>query len=197
MDYANCTADELEESAEKKEMFVWYYDKYLPAAVGKTYYGPKIRYYTTYVSERSFGKATTICCSRPGEAFGLLQYANGLEKWRKMAEEEKSGVKSNLSNEETRGKYTKIPKTDEEKAQMLSGFTKEGQDLFKELIKKIKAEREQDAGAGHVKAKLVLKVLKETQKIPENVTAPEIKSRKRKASPKAENDFDYELFEEV
>lgn len=198
MKCANSTEEELNASPDTKRIFLWYYDKYLPAAAGNTYYGKNIRYYQTYTSEVTFEKNTSTACTLAAEGFGYLLYDNGLEKWRRYFADPKAAAAAAKNATESRGKYTQLPKNETEKVQALCGFNRAGQEKLLDLIQTLKKQRDEDAENGDAHANLALKVLKEAQEIPEDVTAPvkNGKSRKRKAdTPEPDDFFCPELFE--
>ena len=179
------TEEQLEESEENKMIFIWYYDVFLPAAVGSNaQYGPRVRYYKEYTAEITLYRTQRVAVSVKVEAFGLLIYDNCVDKWNYQYTQKEADPNGKIQAhcKENRGKYTYIPKGEagaEERRKAVCGFTKAGLDKFTELVKFIKKRRNDDANNGNATAKLALKLLRKKNKI-QSDTGEEVKPAAKK-----------------
>lgn len=72
---------DLQENAYHKAVMIWYYDKWLPVAAGKHWWGPSTRYYSLVTAKVMVLNETKPSVSQTSEAFGLLVLDNYWKKW--------------------------------------------------------------------------------------------------------------------
>ena len=141
----NSTVEELksEQGKDKRELLLWYVDRYLPIAAGRGFFGDDIRFNHIPTDKTKFPGSNTekVYVTESSEAFGLFQMANCQDKWLEMCrfkEEQGEGVSIPQKGQEAmrfKGKYT-----DSKCAQVLyGGTTQEGLALFEQLKEDVAA----------------------------------------------------------
>ena len=88
-----------------KNLLIWYYDRYLPAAARKEYWGDDVRYYKLYTDKINLKGKQKVLVTISSEAFGLLQLRNCAKKWKNIfvlkENDAKAEIPSKKDNPET------------------------------------------------------------------------------------------------
>lgn len=137
--------------AQNKAMFVWYVTEYLPCFALHQFYGVE-KHHKGCVSYLKLPQAKddkALCVPPSTEAFALVAYDNCRDRWEALmkwkldpANQDKKGgmpkyCKNQTETHNLKGKYS-----DGAKGQArFGGWTKEGRDLFKGLMKEIADNR--------------------------------------------------------
>ena len=179
---------EKAENVVKKELFIWYFDRWLPVAAGKEWYGDKVRYYQLASSKVKVGGKGRVIVTVTSEAFGLLMWENCCDKWVKIWKKKKE-----------EGKDAEIPRSKDDGAleyagkwsdansgqAKYGGWSDAAYERFEELKDLVKTYRDNDTTNGSPIHKYALKLMREKK----GITAEEYNSkksakRKKKQAPK-------------
>jgi len=72
------------ENAEQKEIFLWYFDRYLEVAAGKLFFGSDVKYYALPTDKRLILGVEKPHVTVTSESFGFLMYESCVKKWIKI-----------------------------------------------------------------------------------------------------------------
>lgn len=192
----DANAPEREERERLLAIFVWWWDSFLPAVAGNTYWRATIRHAQTITSATHNGNQ---CIPKGTEAFAVLLYENCHDKWVQMITKsenfsKKIVIPKKKGNEETQkfaGKYSssKLGQAS------YGGWSPEGKKRFNELCSLIEAARAKN----HVGAleKEVLGMVRVKNNLPEEVpdeaAQASKKTRKRKRDKVVVEEVDCEM----
>lgn len=180
------TPEELADpkNLKSKNLLIWYYDRYLPAAARKEYWGDDNRYYKLYTDKINLKGKQKVLVTISSEAFGLLQLRNCAKKWKNI-----------FVLKETEGAMAVIPtkKTDKESENYKAEWTdpKIGQvkyggwhpraiEYLNNTVDFLRKLREDDAADNNKKAEYYKEILREKNEIKGD--APGGRRRRKKKS---------------
>lgn len=176
----------LEKHKEASDIYVWYYDVFIPAAVNiKSQFGSEVRHYKLYTDKVNVYGKEMVAVHPNVEAYALLVYDNCRNKWKFQYEEKKKNPNCCIDAhcEENRGKYTYFPKGaagSKARSASVCGFNKAGLDKFSELLTFVKQERKKDADADMKNAKLALKLMRLKHNIKEGTASVPASNKRRR-----------------
>ena len=173
---------ELPENLGSKNLLIWYYDRYLPAAARKEYWGDDVRYYKLYTDTINLKGKRKVLVTITSEAFGLLQLRNCAKKWRNIfvlkAKDAKAEIPCKNVDPET-VKY-KAEWTDPKVGQVkYGGWHPRAIEYMNNTVAFLSKHREEDAADNNKKAEHCKEILREKNEIKND--APR-RSRKKKKS---------------
>jgi hypothetical protein len=160
-DALNGNTDEAQIS---KELFLWYYDEYLPAVLPKEFWKEDIRYYKLLTDTVNIAGKEKVLVTVTAEAFGLLVWENCREKWCNFCLfKDQHGEKAPIPTGKEPGAENHLAKwSDGKEGQVLyGGWKEEAYDRFEQIKKDIKAWRKADEESGKVGQRLALKLMRE------------------------------------
>ena len=136
---------------EKKELLVWYQDKYLPAAVGELSFGKQQRYYKKQIDTFELEGKHRHLVERSSEAYGLLVFENCYEKWKAIMFEKSRnpGWKApayDKDNQETHKFHN--TKYSDPRGGNACGWKPEARTALREYMEAIKQFRDHDRSQG-------------------------------------------------
>lgn len=173
---------ELPENLEKKKLLIWYYDRYLPAAARKEYWGDDVRYYKLYTDKINLKGKQKVAVTITSEAFGLLQLRNCGKKWENIfilkAQNEKAEIPTKNTNPESvkyRAEWTD-PKIGQVK---YGGWNPKAIEFMNNTVAFLAKHREDDAANNNEKAEYYKEILREENEIKSD--APGRKRKKKKS----------------
>ena len=177
---------ELPTNAVHKALLLWYFDRFLPVAAGKDYYGEDIRHYQRITSKMKVNGAQKVCVTVASEAFGLLVLENCRGKWQNI-----------FYYKETHGQGSAIPTTGDESAAFkarwtdskcgrikFGGWAPEAYVYFEEAKEKIKQFRTVDGANGYDTQEYALKIMREEHNITADGPGKKRKRGKKSNAPK-------------
>jgi len=170
-----------DEHAEDRAILLWYFDRFLPVAAGKEYYGEDIRYYKRPTEKMNVNGAQKVCVTITSEAFGLLVLENCHDKWINIFEFKKeNGSAVDIPTKGDAALPFKAKWTDSKCGRVkFGGWDPKAYAFFEEVKEKIKTFRTNDASNGFDTQNYALKIMREKHNI-----AQEAPGRKRKRSKK-------------
>lgn len=165
-----------------KNLLIWYYDRYLPAAARKEYWGDDVRYYKLYTDKINLKGKQKVLVTISSEAFGLLQLRNCAKKWKNIfvlkENDAKAEIPSKKDNPETI-KY-KAEWTDPKIGQVkYGGWHPEAVEYMNNTVAFLKKLREDDAADNNKKAEYYKEILRVKNEIKSD--APGKKRKKKKS----------------
>ena len=173
---------EKEEHAEDRAILLWYFDRFLPVAAGKEYYGEEIRYYKRPTEKMKVNGADKVCVTITSEAFGLLVLENCHDKWINIFEfKAKNGSAVDIPTKGPEALPFKAKWTDSKCGRVkFGGWDVKAYTFFEEVKEKIKTFRTTDASNGFDTQNYLLQLIRDKHGI-----VQEAPGRKRKRSKKA------------
>ena len=178
------TPEDLEKPANalQKEILIWYFDRFLPIAAGKDYWGDDIKYYKLPTDKAEIAGEQKTLVTVTSEAFGLLNLENCQEKWVKMYEyKEEHGQDATIPVKGEAAKPFKGKWTDSKCGRiMYGGWAEEAFDSFEGFKKALNDFRKHEADNGYKFLNYVKKLLREKKGI---VTEEPKKKRSRRKNP--------------
>ena len=178
---------ELPANQVRKELYLWYYDVWLPAILPKEFWKEDIRHYKLLTDTVEIAGQQKVLVTVASEAFGLLMWENCQDKWvnyyKLKANDEKAVVPT--------GKHPDAAShtakwSDGNSGQVkYGGWKDEAYEVFEKLKKEVKDWRKVDEENGKAGQRLGLKFMRDAHK-KKGATAQDDKkktSRKKKTSP--------------
>jgi len=157
------TALEDPSNSVAKELFIWYYDEYLPAVLPKEFWKEDIRYYKLLTDTITIAGKEKVLVTVTAEAFGLLMWDNCHDKWCNFCNfKDQHGEKAAIPTGKEDGAELHLAKwSDGKEGQVLyGGWKEEAYDRFEQIKKDIKAWRSADEQSGKLGQKLALKLMR-------------------------------------
>jgi hypothetical protein len=174
-----------DENKKNKALLLWYFDRYLPIAAGKEYYGEDIRYYSRPTSTMNINGAQKVCVTVASEAFGLLVLTNCETKW------------DNIFDFKTKNPGQKVPEAGDEALPFkgrwtdskcgrvaFGGWDEEAFTFFENYKKKVKHFRTTDAANNFDTQDYALKLMRTTKGIEQEAPGKKRKRSKKGTPPK-------------
>ena len=164
-----------------KELFLWYYDEYLPAVLPKEFWKEDIRYYQLLTDTTTIAGKEKVLVTVTAEAFGLLMWENCRKKWCNFCDyKDKHGEKAPIPTGKEPGAEQHLAKwSDGKEGQVLyGGWKEEAYDRFEQIKKEIKAWRKTEEESGKPAQKLALKLMREAHKKTGATPADDKKSKR-------------------
>ena len=187
-----------EENKLQRELFLWYFDRWLPVAAGKKWWRDEIKFYHYPTDTQNVGGEQKINVTVTSAAYGLLSYENYQQKWlRQMEYKEKHGADAPLpKSKEDKDydgngvEYYAAKWSDGMAGQVkYGGWGDEGYARFEELKQWEQDLRKADADANKPMQKYALELIqaKNKKKLDQqkSKTKSKRKAQKAPAAPKA------------
>ena len=173
---------------EKKDILLWYFDSYLPAAAGNKAYGPTVRYYKRSTKSVKIGGLRLAVIPMQVEAFGILVFENCLPKWQhicpKKAEDPTWTVPKQKKDDPANDKYHVTKWSDGKIGQVQGGgWSQEGYDAFNHYLTHVSKIRADDKANSWTIHNFALQLMRTENGITEDAPAP---SKKRKRGKNAQ-----------
>ena len=168
-DVLQLSESELEnpENDVKKQLFLWYYDQWLPAILPREFWKEDIRYYKLLTDTIEIAGKQKVLVTVSSEAFGLLMWENCREKWINFCDfKDKNGEKAPLPIGKEEGAELHLAKWSDGSAGQVKygGWKEEAYVRFEALKKEVKGWRNQDALSGKSGQKLAFKLMRAANK---------------------------------
>lgn len=177
------------EYKEKKELLVFYFDRYLPVIAGKEYWGTDQRYFHLPTDKVEIKGKQRVLVSVPSEAFGWLVLENNREKWINMFQfKEQHGQAKPIPNKGEEAAPFKARWTDSKVGQVkFGGWDEEAfqaYEAWKKLIREFR--KDQLEKKDNQCFRYVRDLIREDHGISSETPADKKKrGKKRKTSPNA------------
>lgn len=173
---------EKPENKEKKDLYLWYFDRYLPIAAGRDYYNKDHRHYKLLTDKTPACGKMVPCVSKTSEAFGLVMLDNCRNKWInvfKWKDDKKGAIPTKgEDSKQFQAKYTNS-KGGQVK---FGGWSDLGYEAFESYKKTVAKVRETDKKEGNPAQKLALKLMKIHHGIDLDQTVPKKKRKRSRAT---------------
>jgi hypothetical protein len=172
----------------EKELFLWYYDDWLPAILPREFWREDIRYYKLLTDTVEIAGKQKVLVTVASEAFGLLMWENCHDKWvnyfdLKDKHGEKAPVPTGKNDPEAAKHQAKW--SDGSSGQVkYGGWKDEAYDFFEKLKKELKAWRKNEEEKGKPIQKFAFDLMRAAHKKTGKTPADDKKNprKKKKAS---------------
>lgn len=175
---------ELPQNADQKSLLIWYFDRYLPAAARKEYWGDDVRYYKLYTDNMNLKGEMKVLVTITSEAFGLLQLRNCGEKWKNIfVFKEQNGAKQKIPSKKNNpeSKKYKAEWTDPKIGQVkYGGWNPQAIEYMNDIVEYLVKLRGDDAANNNKNAKYYKEILRVANEIKDD--DPKKNKRKKKKS---------------
>ncbi len=154
---------EKPENSVKKELFLWYYDQWLPAVLPREFWKEDIRYYKLLTDTIELAGKQKVLVTVSSEAFGLLMWENCREKWINFCVfKEQNGEKAPLPVGKEAGAELHLAKWSDGSAGQVKygGWKEEAYVRLEALKKEVKEWRKTDNESGKLGQKLAFKLMR-------------------------------------
>ena len=170
-----------EENKVNKAAFLWYFDRFLPIAAGKHYWGEEIRYYHLPTDMGNIRGKQKVLVTVTSEAFGLLNLENCQEKWVKMYEYKREhGQDANIPVKGDAAKPFKGKWTDGKCGRVsFGGWHEDAFKAFDHFRDKIKEFRNKDEINNKQMQRYAYKLLREKKGIVQEAPKPKRQKKNR------------------
>lgn len=143
--------------AQNRELFAWYWDKFVGKVAGHENWGPSIKYHGLMCSHAPPDEPSQKYVTSSTEALALLMVENCEKKWRYVAKCKEDGVEVDKEHKNYVTRYT-----DSKAGQCkYGGWNGKGRKRFSQLLKEIMAARRSEEG--EIAEKACLKALRQEQ----------------------------------
>jgi hypothetical protein len=185
----NMSIDALNQPKHKleKELFLWYYDDWLPAILPREFWREDIRHYKLLTDTVEIAGKQKVLVTVASEAFGLLMWENCHDKWVNYFKlKDDFGEKAPVPTGKQPGADKHQAKwSDSTSGQVkYGGWKDEAYDFFENLKKELEEWRENEEKHGKPAQKFAFDLMRATHKKKGATPADDKKkpSRKKKAS---------------
>jgi hypothetical protein len=176
-----------DEMAIQKELFLWYYDAWLPAILPREFWREDIRFYRLLTDACEIAGKQKVLVTVASEAFGLLMWENCRNKWVnyfKLKDEDPTAQVPSGKHEDAKLHQAKW--SDGSSGQVkYGGWKDEAYGVFEELKKEVKEWRKVEEEHGKPAQKYAYDLMREVHN-KKGATPQDDKkkaSRKKKTSP--------------
>jgi hypothetical protein len=166
---------------DKIAMAMWYYDRFLPVAVGRAYYDEKVRYYKLLTDKINILGKQKVICPVITEAYGLLNLDNYRPRWLATFEWQKHDSKKSIPNTKDDPHIDKFKTrwTDPYSGRVkYAGWDPEAFDMLEHYKDELKKQRKADKDNGKKGQKKVLEMVRKAHNVVQE--APGKKSKRKK-----------------
>ncbi len=172
----------------KKELLVWWCDKYLVASGGELTYGQSVRYYKHLADTVEVKGKKMVLVETTTEAYGMLVYDNCHDKWEaifaELVKDAAFKIPKYSKNDPSTHKYNVTKHTDPRGGKN-AGWKDSGREALNDFKKQLKEFRDQDRKNKFPLLKKALEWLREENGITEQSYMPKRRGgtkRKRQAT---------------
>ncbi len=172
---------EKDDNKRMKNLCLWYFDRFLPIAAKKEFYGEDVRYYKPYTEKMNVNGVQKVAVTITCEAFGLVILENCHDKWTNIFELKKKDPKAKIPSKKEEANYSDYQAkwSDGKCGKVPFGGWKEGAlEFMSQMEEKLEANRMEDAADDNKKAKYYMSVMRKEHKIDE--PGPAAKKRRGK-----------------
>ena len=177
-----CLDPTVEANKEKFEMALWYYDRFLPVAVGRAYYDDKVRYYKLLTDKTTILGKQKVICPVITEAYGLLNLDNYRPRWLASFEWQKEDSKKPIPNtkDDPNIDMFKTRWTDPYSGRVkYAGWDPEAFDMLEHYKEQLKKQRKEDKENGKKGQKKVLEMVRKAHNIVQEAPGKKTKRKKK------------------
>lgn len=183
---------EKPENSTQKDIFLWYFNDWMPAVAGKQWFGDDIKKYKLLTDLQDVRGTKRVNVTITSEAFGLLMYENCQVKWQRMAQyKAKHGKKARFpkakDDKDLDGNgidYYQAKWSDSNMGQVqFGGWAAEAYERFEVLKELVHGLRIEDEKNGKAMQNYAKKLIRELHKVDEEA-APEKKNGRKRKAPK-------------
>lgn len=176
------------ERAVEKDLFIWYYDQWLPAILPREFWREDIRHYKLLTDTIEIAGKQKVLVTVASEAFGLLMWENCCDKWVNYFVLKDNDPNAPVpSGKQKDAKKHQAKWSDGNSGQVkYGGWKDEAYEVFKNLKKEVKEWRRVEEEHGKPAQKFALELMRALHKKTGATPQDDKKStsrRKKKASP--------------